>query len=66
MNWLMPGSRPFSTNRPAVWYRLDVGTVRNWEQGRSELDRTSRAMLWMITVNPTAVRHALDQDCVTG
>ncbi len=46
----------------ALWYGLDVGTVRNWEQGRSEPDSTSRAMLWMIKVNPTAVRQALDQE----
>ena len=45
----------------AMWYGLDVGTVRNWEQGRSEPDSASRAMLWMIKVNPTAVQQALDQ-----
>ena len=46
----------------ALWYGLDVGTVRNWEQGRSEPDSASRAMLWMIKVNPTAVQQALDQE----
>ena len=46
----------------ALWYGLDVGTVRNWEQGRSEPDSASRAMLWMIKVNPNAVRQALDQE----
>lgn len=45
----------------AMWYGLDVGTVRNWEQGRSEPDSASRAMLWMIKVNPAAVQQALDQ-----
>ena len=46
----------------AMWYGLDVGTVRNWEQGRSEPDSASRAMLWMIKVNPAAVQQALNQD----
>jgi DNA-binding transcriptional regulator YiaG len=46
----------------ALWYGLDVGTVRNWEQGRSEPDSASRAMLWMIKVNPTAVQKALNQE----
>lgn len=44
----------------ALWYGLDAGTIRNWEQGRSEPDSASRAMLWMISVNPTAVQAALD------
>lgn len=46
----------------ALWYGLDVGTLRNWEQGRSEPDSASRAMLWMIATNPAAVRAALDRD----
>lgn len=46
----------------ALWYGLDVGTLRNWEQGRSEPDSASRAMLWMIATNPAAVRDALDRD----
>jgi len=50
----------------ALWYGLDVGTVRNWEQGRSEPDSASRAMLWMITVNPVAVQAALDRDVPAG
>ena len=50
----------------ALWYGLDVGTVRNWEQGRSEPDSASRAMLWLITVNPVAVQAALDREISAG
>jgi DNA-binding transcriptional regulator YiaG len=50
----------------ALWYGLDVSTVRNWEQGRSDPDSASRALLWMIKTNPAAVRMALDQEMAAG
>jgi DNA-binding transcriptional regulator YiaG len=43
----------------AVQFGLDVATVRNWEQGRSEPDRAARTALWTIATNPQAVRDAL-------
>jgi len=49
-----------------MWYGLDVGTVRNSEQGRSEPDSASRTMLWMIKVNPAAVQQALDRQAGAG
>ncbi|WP_052710508.1 helix-turn-helix domain-containing protein [Azospirillum thiophilum] len=45
----------------ALWYGLDVSTLRNWEQGRSQPDRTSRTMLHMISVSPRQVRESLDR-----
>ncbi|QCO07483.1 helix-turn-helix domain-containing protein [Azospirillum argentinense] len=45
----------------ALWYGLDVSTLRNWEQGRSTPDRTSRTMLHLIAVSPRQVRESLDR-----
>lgn len=44
----------------ALTYGLDVGTVKNWEQGRSQPDRASRAYLWMIRHRPEVVEETLD------
>lgn len=43
----------------AVEFGLDVATLRNWEQGRSEPDRAARTALWTIATDPDAVRKAL-------
>jgi DNA-binding transcriptional regulator YiaG len=43
----------------AVEFGLEVATVRNWEQGRSEPDTAARNFLMMIAKNPGAVRQAL-------
>ena len=45
----------------AVEFGLDVATVRNWEQGRSEPDKAARTALWTIATHPDAVRAALAQ-----
>jgi DNA-binding XRE family transcriptional regulator len=45
----------------ALQFGLDVATVRNWEQGRSEPDRAARTALWTIATNPQAVRDALSR-----
>ncbi len=43
----------------AAEFGLEVATVRNWEQGRSEPDTAARNFLTMIAKNPGAVRQAL-------
>ena len=42
-------------------FRLPVGTVRDWEQGRSEPDAPARALLQVIEREPDAARRALGQ-----
>ena len=43
----------------AAQFRIPVGTLRDWEQGRVEPDQTARAYLMVIARNPDAVRDAL-------
>jgi putative transcriptional regulator len=43
----------------AARYRIPVGTLRDWEQGRSEPDQPARAYLKVIARDPEAVRAAL-------
>lgn len=43
----------------AARYRIPVGTLRDWEQGRKQPDSTARAYLHVIARNPTMVAHAL-------
>ena len=40
-------------------FRIPLGTLRDWEQGRSEPDQTARAYLWVIANDPEAVQRAL-------
>jgi putative transcriptional regulator len=40
-------------------YRIPLGTLRDWEQGRSEPDQTARAYLKVIAVDPEMVQRAL-------
>lgn len=40
-------------------YRLPVGTVRDWEQGRTRPDAPAQALLAVIEREPEAVRRAL-------
>jgi putative transcriptional regulator len=41
-------------------FRIPVGTLRDWEQGRVEPDQAARAYLMVIARNPKAVREALE------
>ena len=41
-------------------FRIPVGTLRDWEQGRVEPDQAARAYLMVIARIPDAVRKALD------
>jgi len=43
----------------AAEYRIPIGTLRDWEQGRVEPDATARAYLRAIAGDPEAVRRAL-------
>jgi putative transcriptional regulator len=44
----------------AARYRIPLGTLRDWEQGRSEPDQPARAYLNVIAHDPEAVRRALE------
>lgn len=43
----------------AARYHIPLGTLRDWEQGRSEPDQTAQAYLKAIAANPEAVYQAL-------
>jgi putative transcriptional regulator len=43
----------------AARYRIPLGTLRDWEQGRSEPDQTARAYLTVIATDPERVRRSL-------
>jgi putative transcriptional regulator len=40
-------------------YQIPLGTLRDWEQGRTEPDQPTRAYLRVIAVDPEGVRRAL-------
>src|SRR5262249_6441747 len=41
-------------------YHIPIGTLRDWEQGRSQPDQPSRAYLTVIAQDPDGVRRALE------
>ena len=43
-------------------YRIPVGTLRDWEQGRTEPDQANQAYLRVIAVDPEFVRQALAKE----
>jgi putative transcriptional regulator len=43
----------------AARYHIPIGTLRDWEQGRSTPDRAARAYLTVIARDPEAVQRAL-------
>ena len=43
----------------ATRYKIPLGTLRDWEQGRSEPDQPARAYLTVIAHDPEGVRRAL-------
>ncbi|WP_201285412.1 helix-turn-helix domain-containing protein [Chelativorans xinjiangense] len=45
-------------------YHIPLGTLRDWEQGRSEPDQTSRAFLRVIAMEPEATARALAEQKV--
>lgn len=44
----------------AARYRIPIGTLRDWEQGRAEPDQPARAYLTVIAHDPEGVRRALE------
>lgn len=44
----------------AARYHIPVGTLRDWEQGRSEPDQPARAYLRVIAGDPEGVRRVLE------
>jgi putative transcriptional regulator len=44
----------------AARYQIPLGTLRDWEQGRSEPDQPARAYLTVIAHDPDGVRRALE------
>jgi putative transcriptional regulator len=44
----------------AARYRMPIGTLRDWEQGRAEPDQPARAYLTVIAHDPEGVRRALE------
>lgn len=46
----------------ALRYGLDVSTLRNWEQDRSEPDAAATRLLWTIARNPSAVEQSIDME----
>lgn len=45
----------------AARYHIPVGTLRDWEQGRSEPDQPARAYLRAIAGDPAAISRALER-----
>jgi DNA-binding transcriptional regulator YiaG len=45
----------------AARYGIPLGTLRDWEQGRTEPDQPARAYLEVIARNPEGARHATDE-----
>lgn len=44
----------------AARFRIPLGTLRDWEQGKTEPDQAARAYLTVIARNPKAVVEALE------
>lgn len=44
----------------AARYHIPIGTLRDWEQGRTEPDQPARAYLKVIAQDPQGVARALD------
>jgi putative transcriptional regulator len=48
----------------AARYHIPVGTLRDWEQGRTEPDRPARAYLTLIARDPDHVNRTLNSQPV--
>lgn len=44
----------------AARYRIPLGTLRDWEQGRSEPDQPAKSFLRVIATEPSVTASALD------
>lgn len=43
----------------AETFRVPLGTLRDWEQGRTEPDEAAKAYLWVMAYDPEHVKRAL-------
>lgn len=50
----------------ATRYHIPLGTLRDWEQGRTEPDQPARAYLKVIARDPDGVHRALNADALQG
>ena len=50
----------------AARYQIPLGTLRDWEQGRTEPDQPARAYLTVIAHDPDGARRALSRDRLAG
>lgn len=48
----------------AARYHIPLGTLRDWEQGRSEPDQPTRAYLTLIARDPDYVNRALNDRAI--
>jgi hypothetical protein len=60
-----PARARLKPGRVAAHYRIPIGMLRDWEQGRSEPDAPGRAYLWVIAKEPELVRRTLAQNGTT-
>jgi putative transcriptional regulator len=52
----------FTQEEFAACYRIPLGTLRDWEQGRAKPDQPTRAYLMVIARDPNGVQRVLRQD----
>jgi len=52
----------FTQEEFASRYRIPLGTLRDWEQGRAKPDQPTRAYLTVIARDPHGVQRALRQN----
>jgi putative transcriptional regulator len=43
----------------AARYRIPIGTLRDWEQGRSEPDQTAKVLLHLIANDPEGIARSI-------
>lgn len=51
----------FTQEEFALRYQIPIGTLRDWEQGRTEPDQTARAYLKVIARDPDRVHRILNE-----
>ncbi|HXT36565.1 MAG TPA: helix-turn-helix domain-containing protein [Chloroflexota bacterium] len=56
----------YSQEEFAARYQIPLGTLRDWEQGRTEPDQPARAYLTVIARDPNGVERALQEEQTIG
>ena len=56
---VMRGALGLTQEEFSARFRIPLGTLRDWEQGKSEPDQAARAYLTVIARDPEGVRKAL-------